>query len=334
MNPLWSGLLCGALVAGGLLLIWQGLPMRRQPTLADRIAPYVLTSPRPSHLLVGGTDELSVNAVLAPVLRRAGALVDHWLGGSTSVRRRLARAGQPDDLDGFRAQQAMWGLVGAIAAAGYVTLQLVGGGTSLTDIALVPLAAAGGVILRDQALTRAADARERAILGEFPAIAEMLALAITAGEGAAAALERIANLSSGHLSAELQRCLVDARAGATLPEALQGLSDRTGLPGLARFVDGIVVALERGTPLADVMRAQAQDARDASKQQLIESGGRREIYMMIPVVFLVLPVTIAFALRPLSGSGKILGRRGQFVRAVRAAVDQVGYLGSGLTGAA
>lgn len=46
------------------------------------------------------------------------------------------------------------------------------------------------------------------------------------------------------------------------------------------------------------MRAQAQDARDASKQQLIESGGRREIYMMIPVVFLVLPVTILFAIYP------------------------------------
>lgn len=298
MNPLWSGLLCGALVGAGLLLVWRGLPMRRQATLADRIAPYVVTSPRPSHLLTGTTDELSVNAALAPLLHRAGVLVDHWLGGTTSVRRRLARAGEPDDVDGFRAQQAMWGLVAGVAAAVYATLQLLNGGTSITDVVLIPIAVAGGVILRDQMLTRAADSRERAILGEFPAVAEMLALAITAGEGAAAALERIANLSSGHLSAELQRCLVDARAGASLPEALQGLSDRTGLPGLARFVDGIVVAVERGTPLADVMRAQAQDARDASKQQLIESGGRREIYMMIPVVFLVLPVTILFAIYP------------------------------------
>lgn len=298
MNPLWSGLLCGALVGSGLLLLWRGLPMRRQATLADRIAPYVVTSPRPSHLLAGTTDELSVNAVFAPLLRRAGALVDHWLGGTTSVRRRLARAGQPDDVDGFRAQQAMWGLVAGVAAAVYATLQLMNGGTSITDVILIPIAVAGGVVLRDQMLTRAAESRERAILGEFPAVAEMLALAITAGEGAAAALERIANLSSGHLSAELQRCLVDARAGASLPEALQGLSDRTGLPGLARFVDGVVVAIERGTPLADVMRAQAQDARDASKQQLIECGGRREIYMMIPVVFLVLPVTILFAIFP------------------------------------
>lgn len=298
MNPLWGGLLCGALVGAGLLLIWRGLPMRRQATLADRIAPYVGSGPRPSHLLAGTADEISVNALLAPLLRRAGALVDHWLGGSASVRRRLARAGQPDDVDGFRAQQALWGLVGGLCAAGYVSLDALSGSASATDVLLIPIGVAVGVVLRDQALSRAADKREQAILAEFPAIAEMLALAITAGEGAAAALERIAGLAQGHLSAELQRCLVDARAGASLPEALEGLADRTNVPGIARFVDGIVVALERGTPLAEVMRAQAQDARDASKQQLIETGGRREIYMMIPVVFLVLPVTILFAIYP------------------------------------
>ena len=46
------------------------------------------------------------------------------------------------------------------------------------------------------------------------------------------------------------------------------------------------------------MRAQAQDARDAAKQELIELGGRRELAMMVPVVFLVLPVTILFAVWP------------------------------------
>lgn len=42
-------------------------------------------------------------------------------------------------------------------------------------------------------------------------------------------------------------CLADARAGANLQTALQGLADRTGLVSLARFVDGIVVAVERVT---------------------------------------------------------------------------------------
>ena len=118
---------------------------------------------------------------------------------------------------------------------------------------------------------------------EFPTIAELLALAVAAGEGAVGALDRVTRLSSGHLSTELARCLADARAGANLPTALQGLADRTGLISLSRFVDGIVVAVERGTPLAEVLRAQAQDVREAGRRHVMEEGGRKEITMMIPV---------------------------------------------------
>ncbi|MGY1709295.1 type II secretion system F family protein [Geodermatophilus sp. SYSU D00758] len=74
------------------------------------------------------------------------------------------------------------------------------------------------------------------------------------------------------------------------------MAERTSLEPLARFVDGLLVALERGTPLAEVLRAQAADAREAGKRLLLEAGGRKEIAMMVPVVFLVLPVTVLFAL--------------------------------------
>ena len=128
--------------------------------------------------------------------------------------------------------------------------------------------------------------------------AQLLALAVSAGEGAVGALERVVGLSRGELSGELRRCLADARAGANLQTALQGLADRTGLPSLARFVDGILVAMERGTPLAEVLRAQAQDVREDGKRALVEAGGRKEIAMMVPVVFLILPITVVFALFP------------------------------------
>ncbi|HON75496.1 MAG TPA: type II secretion system F family protein, partial [Dermatophilaceae bacterium] len=74
--------------------------------------------------------------------------------------------------------------------------------------------------------------------------------------------------------------------------------DRTGLVSLARFVDGIIVAVERGTPLGDVLRAQAQDVRETGRRTIMEEGGKKEIAMMVPVVFFVLPVTILFALYP------------------------------------
>jgi tight adherence protein C len=76
------------------------------------------------------------------------------------------------------------------------------------------------------------------------------------------------------------------------------MAARTSLPALARFVDGMAIAVERGTPLADVLRAQAVDVREVRKRALLEAGGRKEIQMMVPVVFLILPVTVLFALFP------------------------------------
>jgi tight adherence protein C len=40
------------------------------------------------------------------------------------------------------------------------------------------------------------------------------------------------------------------------------------------------------------------DARESSRRALIEAGGRKEIAMMVPVVFLVLPISVLFVLFP------------------------------------
>jgi tight adherence protein C len=108
----------------------------------------------------------------------------------------------------------------------------------------------------------------------------------------------VTSRSRGELARELARALADARAGASLVDALERMADRTSLAVLIRFVDGVAIAVERGTPLADVLRAQATDVREAGKRALLEAGGRKEIAMMVPVVFLILPVTVVFALYP------------------------------------
>ncbi len=38
--------------------------------------------------------------------------------------------------------------------------------------------------------------------------------------------------------------------------------------------------------------------REAGKRALLESGGKKEVAMMVPVVFFILPVTMLFALFP------------------------------------
>jgi tight adherence protein C len=151
---------------------------------------------------------------------------------------------------------------------------------------------------RDVALSRELARREARILAELPSVADMLALAVSAGESALGAIERVTRSVSGVLSDELRSALGEVRAGTPLAEAMHNLAASTGVPALARFASGVAVAIERGTPLVDVLHAQAIDVREASRRRLIEEGGKREIAMMVPVVFLILPVTVVFAVFP------------------------------------
>jgi tight adherence protein C len=298
----WPGALVGVTLAVGVLLAWSGLPQNRQPGLEARLAPYLRDAAPPSRLLSPSRSRGGrglTGRFVDPLVGELASRLDRLLGGTPSVRRRLQRAGRPPDVDAFRAEQVLWGAAGGIAGAAFGLLAMVTRGASPFAVVLLVLACVlVGVLARDNWLTRQARHREQRMLSEFPTVAELLALAVSAGEGATGALDRVCRLSKGELSGELARCLADARAGANLPTALQGLADRTGLVSLARFVDGMVVAVERGTPLAEVLRAQAQDVREAGRLAIMESGGRKEIAMMVPVVFLVLPVTVLFAVFP------------------------------------
>lgn len=296
-----AGLVLGALTGLGLCLVWLGLPMHRRPGLADRVLPYLRDTARPSTLLTGAAAREAgpFGAALRDLVGILGRGIEHVLGGASSVRRRLQRAGREPDVERFRAEQVLWGAIGVGVALVLILLgHLAGEGNAVLSLLFVGIAATLGVAARDWWLSHEARRREDRMLLEFPTIAELLALSVGAGEGATGALERVAALSQGELSSELRRCLADARAGANLPAALAGLADRTALPSLARFVDGIVIAVERGTPLAEVLRAQAQDVREAGRRAVMEEAGKREIAMMVPVVFLVLPVTVVFAIFP------------------------------------
>jgi tight adherence protein C len=298
------GALLGVLAALGLLLAASRAPVLRRPSLEERVAPYVgspsrLAAQRTALAERTVTPLPTLERIARPVLARWASRLERVLGGGAAVRRRLEQAGSTSTVQEFRVEQVVWG-AGAFAASAVVALILVAGGgrSPVTAVALCVAAALAGVIARDNLLSKQVRDREARMLSEFPTVADLLALSVAAGEGAVGALERVARVSHGELSRELSRALADARTGASLVQALQGIADRTSLGPLARFVDGIAIAVERGTPLADVLRAQAADVREAGKRALMESGGRKEIAMMVPVVFLVMPVTVLFALYP------------------------------------
>ncbi len=113
-----------------------------------------------------------------------------------------------------------------------------------------------------------------------------------------AALDRVVQRSGGELSGDLARVLAAVRTGEPVGAAFDRMAATTGLPLVSRFAQGIAIAIERGTPLADVLHAQAADVREAGRRELIELAARREVLMMVPVVFLILPITVVFAFWP------------------------------------
>jgi tight adherence protein C len=291
----------GLLAALGLLIVVARLPWRRTPTLEQRLAPYVRDAVPPARRAAWApTTPLGVvERLLAPMMSAGIRWAEAVSGGPGTARRRLDQLGGPLTVEQFRAQQVVWGVLGA--ALGGVLGLVLGSGRGVAVVPVLGLLLVGGllgVLGRDRMLSMEVSRREQRMLAEFPTVAELLALSVGAGEGAVGALDRVSRTCRGELSAELRRTLADARTGASLVEALEGMAARTSLPSVARFVDGVAIAVERGTPLADVLRAQAQDARELSRRRLLEAGGKKEIAMMVPVVFLVLPVSVVFAVYP------------------------------------
>ena len=296
MNASLFGAVVGALVGTGVVLVVSGWRRVRSPALEMRVLPYL----RDVHPYVEVPSRPGVTgAVFGPMLRAVADSIGGVLGGSASVRRRLVRLGFASSIEQFRVRQVTWGVAGFTGSAALATLVWsVRGGNVPALLVLCLVGFIAGVLGCDIRLSAQVRAREDRMRAEFPVVADLLALAVAAGESPVAGLERILRVIHGSLGEEIGRVLAEVRTGTPVASAFDSLAARTGVSSIARFAEGMAVAIERGTPLVDVLHAQAADVREATRRDLIEAGGRKEVAMMVPVVFLILPVTVVFAFFP------------------------------------
>ncbi len=299
MSPTAWGVLLGAGFGTGVLLVLDRIVAARRTPFEVRVLPYLRDLPQLESARPATLPTSAAAGVFGPPLRAAADGVERVLGGSASIRRRLERADLDLTVHDFRVQQVVWGLVAFLAGAVPSLLISLRAPDRAVPLLVFCLAAfASGVLLRENRLTSQVTQRERRVLEEFPTVAELLALAVAAGESPVGALDRVVRRTHGALSSDLRRVLAEVRTGTPVARAFDDLAARTGLPVVARFAEGLAIAVERGTPLADVLHAQAADVREAGRRALIEAGARKEVLMMVPVVFLVLPVTVVFAFWP------------------------------------
>jgi len=292
----------GVVLGLGLWTLVAVVPRVGAPRLAARVAPHVAdVSPAARELVERRPAEplTFVGALLAPVGRRLREVLGAVFGSDDAVERRLRQSGRGGTVEAVRGRQLVGGAAGAgVGILVAVALARAGGASPVLLAAVVALGAAIGLLLPDQLLSRAARVRRERIAEELPTMLELLTLSLSAGEGVMDALRRVARTGNGDLAHELGMVVAQVNAGIPLGLALERCADELRVPALTRTVDQLVGALDRGSPLVDVLRAQAQDSRDDAKRSLLEAAGKKELAMMFPLVLGVLPVTVLFAIFP------------------------------------
>jgi tight adherence protein C len=162
---------------------------------------------------------------------------------------------------------------------------------------------------REEKLSRE---RKRLLDGELPTFIQYLTLMISSGLSPLRAIEIIsrqnnqigrrnrnsAGAGSSIILEEMQYLIVQIRNGATIIQGLEEFVRRTETQAARRFANSMIIALDRGTPLVPVLTALIRDSRVDSKNTMLRSAGKAEIALMIPIVFLLLPISVLFALFP------------------------------------
>ena len=140
--------------------------------------------------------------------------------------------------------------------------------------------------------------KESEINEEIVNILQMLSIMISAGESPMMALRYISQRSVGYIPNLIKQSFSKYESGNNLTQTLEYIAAATGSSALRRLTNSIQIAIQRGTPILDVLNNQVQSLNKQINLALLKKSGKSEITLLIPVVFLILPVSISFAIWP------------------------------------
>lgn len=129
-------------------------------------------------------------------------------------------------------------------------------------------------------------------------ILDLLVAMLFTGESLIAALDRVLKSAAGPMAAELRLMLQKVELGGRIDSELIALCERVPTPSVREFSNKLSLAISRGTPLSGSLLALAQSIRAKQSTNTLKLAGSNETKMLIPVVLLICPVTVIFALYP------------------------------------
>jgi tight adherence protein C len=293
VNALGLAILLGVALGGGLWLVFAQARTWRAERLTDRVAPRVarISSAAFDHAVERAKARGGYRGLVARTVAAVPLPADR-------LNLRLRAAGSVASAHEFRegvVARASLGLAIGAAVGGVLTAA----GSPWTTI--VVFAAAGCAVagwFPASRLTRAARRAHRALDAELPIVVGFVAIAVEAGETVTRAVDRVARIGTGRLCAELSHAMAEIELGRPLDVALTAAADRMAHPAVTRVLGALVSTLASGAPVARTLRDEVDALEAARARLLIERASKQEVGMLVPLVFMILPVTILFAVFP------------------------------------
>lgn len=289
-------LVAAELVALAIGTFWIAAALRRQQGYSQRVE-QVIAGP-----LLAPSLELQApfaQRVLQPLVKRLLGMLGRVSPQKNleKLRRDLLIAGSPLglgplDFVGLRLLTLVVGIVFVVSALAWLAVPfprslLLGG---------------AGVLLLVRApvfwLHRRMHLRRKAILLALPDALDMLTVCVDAGLGLESAFLRVGESWSHELAKEFERAVTEMGLGMSWREALRNLVYRTDVLELSSLVAVLLQADQMGFSISDTLHAQADQMRVRRRQRAQELARAAPLKMLFPMVFFILPATLAVVIGP------------------------------------
>ena len=146
--------------------------------------------------------------------------------------------------------------------------------------------------------SRALNPNSKKALYELPDFIELLSMSLDSGNSVFNSIAQTSSRARGVVADQFQLLAQAMKFGSSFEFELNQISERLPNQQLREMCSKLILASARGSALSSVLKEQGQSIRLQIQNQNIKQAGKNETRMMIPLVFLILPITILFALYP------------------------------------
>lgn len=129
-------------------------------------------------------------------------------------------------------------------------------------------------------------------------LTELLAVAIDSGISLVGALQEVFSNAQGEVAIKFQRLLQALELGGNLFDELSTIRANSSNRAVDDLVIKLQVSLQFGSPLSEQLMRLSESLRHQIAQQQLSQSTKKENLMLLPLVFLILPVTVLFAIFP------------------------------------